>query len=190
MTDPRAIWAADDAHLPPLSPADLRGRDARFRRRVRRRNLVEYVAGGVVVALFGAIGARAQDGLFRIACAAIVLGVVAVLFSLRRRGAAHRPDDAVPVRDHYRAELSRQRDALASVWRWYLAPLVPGLALLFAARWREVAGDVGIGVANARILPAIVVTIGVFGGIHWLNRVGARRLDGEIAKLDESDQED
>ena len=59
MTDPRSIWAADDAHLPPLSPADLRGRDARFRRRVRRRNLVEYVAGGVVVALFGAIGARA-----------------------------------------------------------------------------------------------------------------------------------
>jgi len=168
-----------------IAPEMLERRARGLERRVAWRNAIEYGAGGAAVLLFGAMGVRAPDALLRIACAAIVLGVLAVMCSLHRRGAARRLDaSAAPVRDHYRAELARQRDALAAVWRWYLAPLVPGLAVFFAALWRSVAATAGATAANTAILPAALIAVAVFAGIHWLNRAAARRLSAAIAALD------
>ena len=185
MTDPRDLWASQPVTPVRLAPEMLERRARGFERRIGRRNAIEYVAGGAGILLFGAMGARAPDTLFRIACAAIVLGVIALMWGLHRRGAARRLDaSAAPVRDHYRAELVRQRDALASVWRWYLAPVVPGLALFFAAIWRGVAVAAGTAAASAAILPPVLIAVAILAGIHWLNRSAARRLSAAIAALD------
>jgi hypothetical protein len=185
MTNPRDLWASQPVTPVRIAPEVLERRARSFERRVGRRNAIEYVAGGAGILLFGAMGVRAPDTLFRIACAAIVLGVIMVLWGLHRRGAARSLDaSAAPVRDHYRAELVRQRDALASVWRWYLAPLVPGLALFFAAIWRGVAVTTGTPAASAAILPPVLIAVAILAGIHWLNRIAARRLTAAIAALD------
>jgi hypothetical protein len=185
MTDPLDLWAHQPVAPIDVAPEALERRARRLERRVGRRNAIETVAGGAVILLFGAMGVRAPDMLFRIACAAIVIGVLVVMWSLHRRGAARRPDaSGAPVRDHYRAELVRQRDALAGVWRWYLAPLIPGLALFFAALWRSVSVTDGAAAANAAILPAALIAVAILAGIHWLNRVAARRLSATIAALD------
>lgn len=185
MTDPRDLWASQPVAPMRVAPEMLERRARGLERRVAWRNAIEYCAGGAVVLLFGAMGMHASDRLLRVACAAIVLGVIVVMWGLHRRGAARRLDaSAAPVRDHYRAELVRQRDALAGVWRWYLAPLAPGLALFFAALWRSVATTGGTAAANTAILPAALIAVAVFAGIHWLNRIAARRLTAAIAALD------
>jgi len=186
MTDPvRDLWASQP--ITPLrpSPEELDRRAHRLDRRVRLRNALEYGAGAIPILVFGAMAIAHVEPLMRLASVAIVLGVIVVMVGLHRRAGASRAEDwAAPILDHHRAQLVRQRDALASVWRWYLAPLVPGLALLFAGVWRMVYENAGAAAATARIAPPVLIALVFFAGIHWLNRLGARRLSREIAALD------
>jgi hypothetical protein len=186
MTDPVCdLWASQPVVPLRPSPDELDRRARQLDRRVRRRNALEYGAGAIPILVFGFLALGRGDPLMRLASAAIVIGVVVVLYGLHRRaGASGAGDWAAPILDHHRAQLVRQRDALASVWRWYLAPLVPGLALLFAGVWRLRSLAEGAAAATAAVLPPVLIAIVVFGGIHWLNRVAARRLTRAIAVLD------
>lgn len=193
MSDPRSIWAADDAHLPPLSPAALRARAGEFHRRVQRRNRREYVAAAPLVPLFAWIGWMSGDTLMRIACIVLIAGIAIVVWNLSRRGAQPMPEAealAIPAFAFHRAQLARQRDALRNVWRWYLAPFVPGVVLFLAALYHAMRVHQSAAAALAAIAVPAAVLIAVFVGIHLLNRSAARRLDREIAALDALDQED
>lgn len=186
MTDPICdLWARQQiAPLRP-SPEELGRLAHRLDRRVRLRNALEYGAGAIPILAFGAMAIAPVEPLMRLAGAAIVLGVLVVMYGLHRRAGASRVEDwATPILDHHRAQLVRQRDALESVWRWYLAPLVPGLALLFAGVWQIVRDNAGASAATAHILPPVLIAGIVFVGIHWLNRVAARRLTHAIDALD------
>jgi hypothetical protein len=193
MSDPRSIWAADDAHLPPLSPAVLRGRADALHRRVRRRNRLEYIAAAPLVPLFGWIGWISGDTLMRIACIVLIAGIALVVWNLSRRGAQPMPEAealAMPAFAFHRAQLVRQRDALRNVWRWYLAPFVPGMVLFLAAIWHAMRAHQSTAAALVGVVPTAAIVAAVFVGIHFINRAAARRLDREIAALDSLDQED
>jgi len=189
MTDPvRDLWAGQPVAPVRPSPEELARHARRLDRRVRQRNALEYGAGAIPILVFGAMTFSHGDPLMRLASAAIVLGVIVVLYGLHRRAGASRAEDwAAPILDHHRAQLVRQRDALASVWRWYLAPLVPGLTLLFAGVWRLRSASDGPAAATVAMLPPVLIAFVVFGGIHWLNRIGARRLTRAIVALDSGD---
>jgi len=186
MTDPiRDLWASQPIAPLRLSPEELGRRARHLDRRVRRRNALEYGAGAIPILVFGAMAIAPVEPLMRLAAVVIVLGVLVVVCGIHRRAGASRAEDwAAPILDHHRAQLVRQRDALGSVWRWYLAPLVPGLVLLFASVWRNVHDTAGASAATARIIPPVLIAAIVFAGIHWLNRVAARRLTRAIAALD------
>ena len=186
MTDPiRDLWASQPIAPVRPSPEELDRRAHGLDRRVRRRNALEYGAGAIPVLVFGAMALGHGDPLMRLASVVIVLGVIFVLHGLHHRAGASRVEDwAAPILDHHRAQLVRQRDALAGVWRWYLAPLVPGLALLFAGVWQIVRDNAGASAATAHILPPVLIAGIVLAGIHWLNRVAARRLTRAIEALD------
>jgi len=186
MTDPvRDLWASQPVAPVRPSPGELDRHARRLDRRVRQRNALEYGAGAIPILVFGAMTLSHGDPLMRLASAAIVLGVIVVLYNLHRRAGASRVEDwAASILDHHRAQLVRQRDALASVWRWYLAPLVPGLALLFAGVWRLRSASDGPAAATLAMLPPVLIAFIVFAGIHWLNRIGARRLTRAITALD------
>ncbi|MBY8829596.1 hypothetical protein [Hephaestia mangrovi] len=188
MTDPtQALWGGQPITPSRPTPEQLAHRARELDRRVRRRNALEYGAGALLIPIFGAVALMQHDWLLRAACAAILLGVIVVLRGVHVHGGAARKEDwAAPVLDHHRAQLVRQRDALRSVWQWYLAPLVPGLALLFAAVWRMAYVHAGALAATARIVPAVLIAVIVFTGIHWLNRAAARRLTRAIDALDAS----
>lgn len=191
MTDPRTIWAADDAHQPALSPAALRQRADTLHRRVRRRNGIEYAAALLVTPVFGWIGWLSGDVFMQAACAVVIAGVALIVFNLWRRRAQAMPEAlAMPALAFLRDQLMRQRDALAGVWRWYLAPLVPGMALFIAATYRAMRTAMPTGAAIAGIAPSIIVIVAIFVAIHFINRAAARRLDREIAALDAANQED
>lgn len=102
-------------------------------------------------------------------------GTLVVLWQLWRRGRSEPIPSGAPVIAHHRAQLERQRAALASVFWWYLLPLLPGLALFLyaAAPTREP----WIGAASATFCAV------VFVGVWWLNHRAARALAGEVAEL-------
>lgn len=186
MNDPIAnLWRQQHRDAVPLDPAALARADAHFRRRIRRRDRIEYVAGLLGAGVFAVAALLIPDWGVRVGCAAIILGMLIVLRNLwRRRPAA--PDAAfgAPSLAFYRAILVAQRDSLASVWRWYLAPPVPGMVLVLLAVLRSSAERMPLWAAILGVTLTALPVVAIFWGIHRLNRTAARRLDAMIAALD------
>lgn len=179
------LWTAQEADTHAPSTAELADRARRFRRRLWVRDLTEYVAGALVIAAFGHIAFTTPDWGVRIACATLVAGACIVLRNLWRRRPVE--DAAALAADslaHYRGLLVAQRDTLASVGRWYLAPFVPGMALFIAATVRAQAEASSIAAALVSGGAGAAVIGGIFGLVLWLNRRAARAIDAEIAALD------
>lgn len=178
------LWQ-EQARQPMEVAVDRIARDAAsFRRAIRRRNVREYAASAIVVAIFGAYAALADTVLFRVACALIVAATIHIASYLRRHGSSGPDELAACTVDHlasHRRQLERQRDLLAGIWRWYLGPLVPGL-VLFAVSLPFEQSRSG---PRAWIGTAVVMSVGaaVFVGIARLNRMAARQLQRKIDAL-------
>lgn len=179
--DPKTLWKEQDVSVVALSPADLEARFRAQRAALQRRNLVEYIAGAVVIVVFLGYAALLPGALVKAGSLLTAAGAAFVLWQLRRRASvAALPDDAAA--DALRAaqvkELERQRDALRSVALWYLAPFLPGLILFFA----------GVHLATPDADPlALALPLGgvaaLFGLIWAANLVAARGLDRQIHNL-------
>lgn len=181
----RHAWQASgtDAALPAL--AEVRVGADRFHRLIRRRNAVEYAACVLVVGFFGygALSGGIRDPIAQAGAWLIVLATIFVAWQLHSRASAVEPPAADAARSilvHQRAQLVRQRDALASVGLWYLAPFAPGLALMVLAPGIRH----GLGALGAGAWSAVAINFLVFGGVWWLNRRAARALQRAIDELD------
>lgn len=184
MSDPdlQSLWQSQEPQEPPMPLAEIRAAATKFQRRIKVRNTVEYVAGAVVVAAFAWQAAVRDSLLTQLGCVAIILGTFVMLWQMHARGSARPAPEhhASAVLDFHRAELARQRDALASVPIWYLGPALPGMALIMFDRWRTAPAEgealqAGIGTA---------IVVAVFGVVWLLNHLGAKALQKEIDQLD------
>jgi hypothetical protein len=181
VNDPRNLWQnqeqAEDEKMT-ITIDEIRRRAGRLERRIRWRNLRECGAGAVVIAFFSVQLWRGHG--WRLTPALLLIaGTLYVMFQLHRRGAARSlPADAglSASLDFHLRELERQRDALQTVWLWYLLPFVPG----FLAAFVVTAIDRGI---NARIIISGVVGVLLLVGIWRLNEWAARKLDLKIQEL-------
>ncbi|MBP6690538.1 MAG: hypothetical protein KA153_11140, partial [Hyphomonadaceae bacterium] len=84
----------------------------------------------------------------------------------------------------HRAELTRQRDALRTVWSWYLAPFVPGMLVFLAGVSFTPENPAPFPARLGVFLAGLGIMAGVYAVIWWLNAIVAKRLDSEIAALD------
>ena len=159
---------------------DVRRSAARFDRHIRIRNGIEYAAGAVVIAIFS-IGIVLEPAhLVKLAHLLIVIGTCFVLWQLYRRGSVPEAPTCATTAElirHHRRHLVRQRDALKSVWLWYLLPFLPGQILYFIAV-PAVPGKEWVKAAS------VIFMASIFVGAWWLNRKGARKLDQAIGELD------
>jgi hypothetical protein len=179
------LWAQQHQHAAPLDAAALARADGQFRRRIRRRDTIEYVAGLLGSGVFVNTAARTSDWGIRIASAAVILGTLFVLYNLwRRRPTPHDAALGAPSLPFYRATLAAQRDALATVWRWYLAPIVPGMVLFLLAVLHASAQHMPFWAALLAIVGLTLPVGAIFWGIHRLNRAAARRIQTMIDALD------
>jgi hypothetical protein len=179
-------WQASvaEAKLPPL--AELRSGVDRFHRIIQLRNRVEYGASVLVVLIFTLYTFMLPSPIARIGAFLVVLGTLFVVWQLHSRAsaiAAPAVDGARPLIAHQRAQLVRQRDALAKVWLWYLLPFAPGLAVMMfgPTLMRDPAGFLHMAWRESLSMLFIVA---VFAGIWLLNRRGARKLQKAIDELD------
>lgn len=181
----RQSWHAAAA---PALPAveTLRARSDAFRRKIARRNALEYAAGALVVAGFGFTMVILPMPLMQLACAMIIATTIHVLWQLHRRGASlpgDSADGALPVLVQQRAALSRQRDALKNVFGWYLAPYLPGMALFFAVP--VVTDPPALGTeAFIRVAVSAAFLVIVPVAIWWVNQVAARDLQRQVDEID------
>lgn len=179
-SDPRSLWQSQEDERMTLTLEEVRRKAARMERRIYWRNLREYVAGAIVIAVFGASPWRFR-GWQLVPSLLLIAGTIYVLFQIHRRGAARSlPADAdvnASLGFHIR-ELERQRDALRTVWLWYLLPFVPGLVAELAV------SAVERGVSGPLIACGVAFPL-MFIGIWKLNESGARKLDRRIQELRE-----
>lgn len=178
----RAAWSAQTVELPRFSPEELQGAARRFDRVIWRRNLIELAAGALVVGTFGWMGWEAE-GWGRLGALLTVAGAVFAVGTLLVRGTP-RGEVAGDCLRWRREELIRQRDLLASVWRWYLMPLVPGQVVLLVAIGAEVVAVPG---GTWVVAWAACVVLVVFGGVGWMNRRAAAALQRELDELEGAD---
>ena len=172
-----------------MSVEQIRLSAGRFRRKVEWRNARESVAALAVVLFFAFEFTRTDDLLARIGFGLIIASMCYMVWYLYSHGSWRRlPEDAglSSCVEFQRRELERQRDLLRSVWRWYLAPMIPGLAVVIAAVARANRHHLKYPEALAGIC-AIFIAAG-FLFVASLNRKAARRLQCRIDQLNDLSQ--
>jgi hypothetical protein len=179
------IWQGQGPVPAPLTIEELRRKGGKFRSQIVWRNVREYSGAALMMPYFGYFAWTARLPLMRVGNALMMAGLAYMAYQLHRRAAA----GAAPAdmgwktcAAFYRAELERQRDALASVWKWYLGPLVPGLATILGASCLA---------AFPRSVMAgmmVLASAGLIGLFLWwvarLNRRAAARIQQQIDALD------
>ena len=172
------VWQAQEREEAPMPLPELGARVAKLGRTTRRRNYVEYVAGIVVLILFGR---RAVDSdlhtLIRVGAGLIMGATIFAVAYLHQRGWMPRGTVEDASVEFLRAELRRQRDLRAGVWWWYLLPFVPGILFML----------IGFAAASSEhaVRPAIagVFSVLVFLSVGWWNVRKAKKIERDIDAL-------
>lgn len=171
-----------------MSLADVHLHAQKFQSRIRNRNMIEYVAAGSVVAFFVWMIATVPEPIVQVGSGLIVLGALYVCWKLYQLGRAATRSEmeagAQSWASFHRAELVRQREALRTVWSWYLAPFVPGMVVFLAGVSFTEANPAPLPARLGVFLAGIGLMAAVFAVIWLLNAVAAKKLDAQIAAMD------
>jgi hypothetical protein len=168
--DPMRVWQQQPLENAGVQLEELRRRAGKFEKRIRNRNLREYIGAAVVMVAFSFYIYKFHDWVTRLGSAMVLAGTIYVVVQLYRRSTpVSLPSDfgMVASVEFYRRELARQRDLLRSVFSWYLGPLLPGLLVI--TRGKPV---------------TIAINAIVFGLVWWVNQKAADRLTRQIEELD------
>jgi len=188
MTDKdplRDLWATDQGDKFTMSIAELTARSNIFRSKIKRRNLTEYIAAALVVCIFGWMAFSIPVLSIRIGAALIVLAAFYISWQLNKIASVDAGDAPVDtVAGMHRRELVRQRDALRSVWRWYLMPFVPGMVVFTVGTSLETGASLPAWAVALSALVSLSFIGAVFFGVWALNAYAARKLDAQIKELD------
>jgi hypothetical protein len=176
----KQAWQAsvEIAGAPPLDA--VRKGAAKFYRYVWWRNAVEYAAAVIVVASFVYSAITIPTPLIKAGSVLIIVAALFAVWQLYRRASAEPPERAgtMPLLAFARAQLVRQRDALRSILWWYMAPFLPGMALIVIGAMRARGGP------QLRDAIGITVLAAVFAGVWWVNQLAARKLQRHIGEID------
>jgi len=171
-----------------MSLADVHLHAQRFQSRIRSRNMIEYGAAVFVVAAFVWMAVTIPEPIIRVGAGLIIAGALYVCWKLHELGRAATRGEldagAHSWAAFHRAELTRQRDALRTVWSWYLAPFVPGMLVFLAGVSFTEANPAPLPARLGVFLAGLGIMAAVYAVIWWLNAIVAKRLDAEIAALD------
>lgn len=182
MNDPKSLWMHQDVNSPPLSLEQLRERSNWLEKKIRQRNLVEYIAAAIVIPIFTGYAIFLSEPMVRLGSVMIIVGVLYVMWELYRRASPAKLDPsatATHVLAFHRAELLRQQRALEGVWLWYIGPMVPGL-LVFVLGPMFMHGPHDW----VNMCTTFASFAAFFAGVYWLNWRVARQIRREIERLD------
>ncbi|WP_417584091.1 hypothetical protein [Pelagibacterium sp.] len=181
------LWTEQDTSVQEFTPEVLARSAAALDARVRKRNMLEYIAAGAVIVVCVivsaiTIAAGISDGAEGIALGgmiALAVGAAVVAWQLHARtGQPRAASGQETTLDAMRGELVRQRDALKAIWSWYLLPFAPGLILIYGADFFRPEAN------PALSLGLLVASAGLGLFVGWINHMAARQIDTEIRRID------
>ncbi len=181
--DLKQLWQQQATPSVAFTQEALEKQARTFQRRTAWRNGMEYVTGVLMIVVFAFYIKAFPFWLMRLGSALIIVGSMVLMWQMHRRASSQRmPGSGADMSclAFHRAALVRQRDALRSVWLWYVGPLVPGMVVFrygvestldpsapFARGW----------IANLAIALVLLIVIGI-------NLLAARKLQRKIDQLD------
>lgn len=184
MSELHQLWKGQPAEpLQALAAEELAQKAAAFQKRIARRNRSERLSAAIVTPVFLLYAWIYPYWVTKLGALLIVAGIFVLLWQLKRRADGPDPSAALgqDLLAFHRAELVCQRDALRSVWLWYIGPLLPGLLLFLWGRQQELATPA----AEAWHPWIHAITAVVLLAIVLLNLWVARKLQRQIDELDE-----
>jgi hypothetical protein len=188
------LWQSQPTDAQNISPENFRRRMQKFERKIAWRNIREYVAGAFVAVVFGYYAFKFPILLVRIGCLLEIVGIFYVMYELHRRASAEPAAAELALSscvEFQRYQLVRQRDALRSVWSWYLLPFIPGMCIFlcglleFAMRIAQAAGrpiHEGVAIAAVSLIATCIATL--FFAVWKLNQWAANKLQVQIDEFD------
>jgi len=189
MTDPpndrdlQALWQSQSPDGSAIALDEIRQMAQRLEHKVARRNRREYVACGVVVAVFAWQMFTMPSVTLRIGAGLSIAAAIAVAYMLHLWGTARTPPSDLALTsalEFHRLQLERQRDLLRSVWWWYLLPFAPGVLVL------EIGQALAQPERRSHIIALSVVMMLIPVCIYALNRRAAARIQRRIDRLKEN----
>ncbi|PKP81199.1 MAG: hypothetical protein CVT79_11075 [Alphaproteobacteria bacterium HGW-Alphaproteobacteria-18] len=184
----RELWARQETGSFAMPLEEVRRKASSFQNTIRRRNMMEYAASIFVLIAFGGVAVTVPDWGVRAGAALIMAGTLYVVWKLHtmaRAAGAGEIDAALSLTDFHQGELLRQRAALATVWRWYLIPFVPGMIVFLSAVSFTPDNPTPLAAKLTVFLFSLGIVGALFAGIAWLNGRAVKALDAEIAALEE-----
>ena len=184
----RRLWQTQSSESISMSAGQLRHAAQRLARTIFWRNLREYVGAAIVVVGYGYYFYHFHTLLLRLGSALTIGAAVWVAYQLHRNGSpAAMPAamEAATCLEFHRTELVRQRDLLSTIWKWYLLPFVPGLAVFLLGLVQAALVKAGPGAHPARIALGFCMTAALCAGVfilvaklnHWAAGKLQRRID-------------
>jgi len=184
----RDLWAGQETGSFAMPLEEVRRKARGFKKTIRRRNMMEYAASILVLIVFGGVALTVPNWGVRAGAALIMLGTLYVVWKLQamaRAAGAGEIDAALSLTAFHKGELLRQRAALATVWRWYLMPFVPGMIVFLSAVSFAPDNPAPLAAKLTVFLFSLGIVGALFAGIAWLNGRAVKALDVEIAALEE-----
>lgn len=185
-TDPiKRAWQSSVEIGGALPLDDVRKGADKFYRIVKWRNRVEYAACTVAVVIFTYYFFTMPHILHKLGSALTVAAAIFAPWQLHRRASAVAPEMAgtMPIYLYLRGQLVRQRDAVKTIFSWYILPFVPGIALFIAGNGLDPKVEAA-GPPHWMRWSALVAMFAIVAFIWWLNQVGARRMQKRIDEID------
>jgi hypothetical protein len=160
-----------------------------FQAKVRRRRLLEYVAGAFGIMAFASYIYVFPGWMIKTGSVLVILATVNIFWQRHYRAAARRMPEApaAALVDFYRSGLVRHRDAVGGSWLWEIVPALPGMALILLGLggWAQVR-EPGVSLALDNIitgLGAIIVAL-ILVIVVLVRRIRVYRLQKQIDELD------
>jgi Flp pilus assembly protein TadB len=186
----KELWQSQSTEGVRMSVEQIQAVAGKFQRRIHWRNVREYVTAMFLVVFFSYEFFRGNDPVVRAGFGLLIAGIFYLIWHLLSKGSWRPlPEDAglSSCIEFQRRQLEQQRDLVSSVWRWYLAPLAPGMAILLVAFYRANPGHVKY--PALIVLPEAIFFAVICVAVARLNENAARRLQRQIDELDEAGQE-
>jgi glucan phosphoethanolaminetransferase (alkaline phosphatase superfamily) len=183
----KSLWASDAYIFTPMTPEALRYHSKKFRGKIARRNAWEYAAGTVVIAFFAAFCLLIPLTLARWGAGLIIIGTLYIMWCLHNKAHASAKTDlrmTSSVMSYHKHQLGQQRDALRSIWSWYILPLVPGTVVFLIGTSMEFTQGASMLSVFKSIFPQIIFIAFVFCSVAWINQRAAKRINQEIRAID------
>ena len=136
----KSLWQTLPSEKAVFSPTQMQQRAQKFQAKHKRRILTEYLSFAVLLGIIAFYLTQRADWQAIVGSGLAVIGSIIMLVNYNRLAKVN----ALPVSnssettlDYMRREITRQRDAAATAWRWYVLPAMPFFIFVLVFRWIE-----------------------------------------------------